>query len=216
MKDYFKFGDIISFMIKAVIFDLGGVIVSSEVEKIKNIIAKYLGVEENEFDEFLAKYQSDLTKGNISLTDVYKDAIKHFHLQRLSPQSVVNEHLKIFQKILENLNDNVLDLVTKLKKHYKVVCLVNAESDVVPLVQKRGVYGYFMHAYISTELGMEKPDPKIYMTVLKDLGCKPEESVFIDDKKPNVETAKKLGIHGIWYKNNDELIKQFNNLKLIF
>lgn len=204
------------FMIKAIIFDLGGVVIYPEVEKIKNYIANYIGIDYGAFHDFFGKYNSDLIKGKISLSEVYSEVVKHFQLKKFSAQDMVKEHLKIFQRIIENLDEDVLNLVERLKKNYIVVCLVNAELDVVPLVRKRGIYDYFQHAYISAEMAMEKPDPEIYKAVLNDLGYKPQETVFVDDKESNVIAARRLGIHGILYKNNTELIVELKRLSLSF
>ena len=200
--------------IKVIIFDLGGVIVSAKVEKIPNIMSIYMGIEYSRFDEFMGRYKSDLTKGKISLIDVYSKIIKQSGLKNLDAEDVVDKHLKIFRKIIEDLNEEVLSLVKKLREDYLVVCLVNAESDVVPLVKKRGIYDYFEHAYISTELKMEKPNKEIYSTVLNDLNCRAEEAIFIDDKEDNVNSARRVGINSILYKNFRRLKKDLKILGL--
>ncbi len=200
--------------IKVIIFDLGGVIVSSRVEKIPNIISDYLGIEYSQFDDLMGKYKSDLTKGKISLIDVYSKVIKQFGLNNLDAKDVVDKHLEIFQKTIEDLDEEVLSLVKKLRESYSVVCLVNAEPDVVPLVRKRGVYDYFEHAYISTELRMEKPNKEIYSAVLNDLNRRAEEAIFVDDKEDNVNSARGMGINSILYKNFRQLKKDLKILGL--
>ena len=187
--------------IKVIIFDLGGVIVSSKVEEILNIISDYIKIEYDRLDDFMGKYKSDLTKGKISLIDVYSKATKHFRLKNLDAKDITDKHLEIFQKTIEDLNEKVLSLVKKLRKNYSVVCLVDTELDVVPLARKRGLYDYFEHAYISTELGMEKPNKEIYSVVLNDLNCRAEEAIFIDDKEDNVNSSREMGINSILYKN---------------
>ncbi len=200
--------------IKVIIFDLGGIIVSSKVGKIFSIVSDYIGIEYSQLDDFMGKYKSDLTKGKISLIDVYSKIIKQFGLKNLGAKDVVDKHLEIFQKIIENLNEKVLSLVKKLRENYSVVCLVNAELDIVPLVKKRGIYDYFEHAYISTELKMEKPNKEIYSAVLNDLNCRAEEAIFIDDKEDNVNSARMVGINSILYKNFRQLKKDLKILGL--
>ncbi len=195
-------------MIKAIIFDIGGVIISPEIEKINNIIADYFGIEYPQFNDFIKKYKLDLTKGKISLIKVYSKLTEQFGLKRLSAQDIVNKHLEIYQKIISNLNEGVISIIKRLKKKYLIVCLVNAELDVIPLAKKGGLYDYFNRTYISTELGMKKPDAEIYLTVLKDLGLTPKEVIFIDDKEENVNAAKRMSINGIHYKYGDDLEKE--------
>lgn len=56
--------------------------------------------------------------------------------------------------------------------------------------------------FVSYELGLLKPDKAIYQSVLAKLNVKPEEVIFIDDKRENVEAAKSLGINGIVFDRN--------------
>ena len=51
---------------------------------------------------------------------------------------------------------------------------------------------------------MIKPDPNIYRTLLDTYDLKEEECVFIDDRKENVEAAKKLGFHGIRFESYEQ------------
>src|SRR5579885_1973241 len=55
-------------------------------------------------------------------------------------------------------------------------------------------------AILSHEVGLRKPDPAIYRKALALSGTEPEETVFVDDLKPNVDAAKKLGIRAIRFR----------------
>ena len=69
-------------------------------------------------------------------------------------------------------------------------------------------------AFTSYDLGLLKPDPLIYQVVLQKLGAKPQEVIFIDDKKKNVEAAKSLGILGIVFKRDtlkEDILKLISN-----
>ncbi len=201
--------------IKLIIFDLGGVVVSPEVEEIPRTMASHTEIEYNQFNDFLAEHKPDLAKGKISLADFYKELVKHFKPRRLDADDIVNKHLEVFKEIIKELNTEVLSVIEELKKNYSVVCLANAEVDVVPLVRKRGVYDYFDKAYISTELGMRKPDPEIYKLILKEFSCKPGEAVFIEDLKENVDSAREIGINSIQYKDFRYFKKEINKLGLL-
>jgi HAD superfamily hydrolase (TIGR01509 family) len=49
---------------------------------------------------------------------------------------------------------------------------------------------------------MAKPDPAIYLDVLKRLGAEPYQAVFVDDLQENIDTANWLGMHGIVFENS--------------
>jgi putative hydrolase of the HAD superfamily len=57
----------------------------------------------------------------------------------------------------------------------------------------------------SFQLGIAKPDPAIYRHTLDELGSRPEETLFIDDKRENVEAARALGIQAIQYSTVERL-----------
>ena len=61
---------------------------------------------------------------------------------------------------------------------------------------------------------MIKPDPNIYKLLIKTYELTPQNTVFIDDKRVNVEAAKELGIQGIHFKNASKLREDLRKLKL--
>jgi HAD superfamily hydrolase (TIGR01509 family) len=54
----------------------------------------------------------------------------------------------------------------------------------------------------SAEVGLAKPDPRIYQLVLDKLGVKAGQAIFVDDFQANVDAANSLGIHGVSFKNS--------------
>ena len=65
---------------------------------------------------------------------------------------------------------------------------------------------------VSAVVELIKPDPNIYRILLKTYGLKAEECVFIDDRRENVETAKKLGFHGICFESFEQATAQLEEL----
>lgn len=57
-----------------------------------------------------------------------------------------------------------------------------------------------------------KPDPEIYRRLLDRYSLKPEESVFIDDTKANVEAAEALGLHGICFQTREQAVEELRAL----
>jgi putative hydrolase of the HAD superfamily len=85
--------------------------------------------------------------------------------------------------ILSNMGDNVLE---NMKREFDWL----ARFDVL-------VWSY--------QLLMAKPDPAIYRHVLKELGTRPEETLFLDDKLVNIEAARALGIQAIEFSTVERL-----------
>ena len=85
--------------------------------------------------------------------------------------------------ILSNMGDSVLDHI--LSQHDWI-----QRFDVL-------VWSY--------QLGIAKPDPAIYRQTLAQLGTRPEETLFIDDKRENIEAARALGIRSIEFSTVEQL-----------
>lgn len=66
---------------------------------------------------------------------------------------------------------------------------------------------HFEKAYLSHELHLRKPQPKIYTYVLNDAGLQPDETLFVDDRAENVAAAAALGLHTILHPANTPLTK---------
>ena len=92
-------------------------------------------------------------------------------------------------------------LIQELRRGRVVACLTNTEVEVGRLNRERGLFAHFDRAFLSTELGLHKPDRAIFERVLADLGCTPPEAVFTDDKLENVAGARATGMHAIHYRD---------------
>ncbi len=78
----------------------------------------------------------------------------------------------------------------------RLALLSNAGPDFGSYFRHGPLGDFFSACYVSGELGLLKPDPKIYQHVLDDLGISAAEAVFIDDREANVRGAQALGITG--------------------
>ena len=66
----------------------------------------------------------------------------------------------------------------------------------------------------SHEVGLAKPDPRVYALLCAELGVEPAQLVFLDDKAPNVAAARALGIHGVLHVSAAESIATVSALIL--
>ena len=72
----------------------------------------------------------------------------------------------------------------------------------------------FNAVIVSCDVGIRKPNPKIYKLVLKKLKLPAKNTVFIDNQKWNIKPAKKLGMNTILFKNNKQTLKELKKLKV--
>ena len=90
--------------------------------------------------------------------------------------------------------------------------LSNIDDRYAKLIRDFGFYEPFEPCLLSCEMGLRKPDPKVYELLLKTMDLPANEIVFIDDKADNVEAAKTTGIDAIVFESleqlKDELLKR--------
>jgi FMN phosphatase YigB (HAD superfamily) len=104
-------------------------------------------------------------------------------------------------------------LLKKTAKNVPTYLLSNTNAMHIDFIRERYEFPSVVRgAILSHELGLRKPDPAIYRAALKMSGTKAEETVFVDDLKPNVESAKKLGLIAIRFKTADDLRRRFETL----
>jgi putative hydrolase of the HAD superfamily len=65
---------------------------------------------------------------------------------------------------------------------------------------------------ISAEVGLAKPDQRIYQLALDRLGVEAEQTIFIDDFDENIQGARDLGIHGIHFQNPQIVMEELKDL----
>lgn len=114
---------------------------------------------------------------------------------------------------LSYVDQAVVDLLFKLKGKYRLGLLSNSHAEEIrPILNHHDFIALFDEVIISAEVELAKPDPEIFTLALKLLNVLPEETIFVDDSKRNIEAAELIGITGIWYVGIDSLQDQLRNL----
>lgn len=170
-------------VIKAIIFDFFGVVCSDEYwDAVKQT--------EGRTDEFL-QLADDVSLGKISWGDF---------VAKLADKTGKPEHELVAGYASQKINLPLLALIQKLHGRYKIALLTNASRETIDLLtQDVPLADTFHEVIVSSDIGLLKPDPKIYQFALRRLGTKPEETIFIDDASRYVLAAQALGIKGMVY-----------------
>lgn len=195
--------------IKAIIFDLGGVILNidydltiKEFEKIgvQNSTSYYSKSEQK-------KLFDDLETGKISEKE-FIDSVK------LKTNNASDDQIKnAWNKMILNLPLERLLFIKSMMCNYQTFLLSNTNSIHISCF-KNGLgasewklfESVFNKIYFSYEIGMRKPSAKIFEYVLKDNHLQAENVLFIDDSIQHINAAKKIGIITHHLKDNEDLI----------
>ena len=199
-------------MIKAVIFDFGRVICSFDNAKFIEGISKYTDRSVLELREILSgtsKIWLNYEMGVISSNEFFEKVAGMGRLKLSKKQFI-----KIFSDIFIPI-ETTYDLVRRLKPNYKLGMLSNTsewhfEYGIKPV----DIFNLFDAVTLSYEIKAMKPDKKLYSDILFKLKAKPEESVFIDDLKENIEGAEAVGIKGVQYLSYEKTIEGLRSLDI--
>ncbi|MEK9173697.1 MAG: HAD family phosphatase [Patescibacteria group bacterium] len=111
------------------------------------------------------------------------------------------------------LNTELISLIQKLKTlGYPIALLSNYTSTLRHKLTKHTIESLFDHIIISSEVGLQKPDPEIFYRTFKALGIQPEEAIFIDDSPKSLSTAAEVGYHPIRFIDNHRLVQELHKL----
>jgi HAD superfamily hydrolase (TIGR01509 family) len=108
------------------------------------------------------------------------------------------------------LNQELLDLIKKLRPKYKIGILSNAGQDFIEeALKQNGVSDLFDIIITSSKSGFVKPQPEIFELILEELKLEPNQALFIDDSSSNAQAAKELGLTSVLYKGLENLNGEF-------
>ncbi|MFX0001121.1 MAG: HAD family hydrolase [Candidatus Hodarchaeota archaeon] len=202
--------------VKAIMFDLGGVVVDLDFSNFYNTIITQSPLNKPQTPIMLEFFrQSDIYhQGNMTDDEFYQLACDILQVCMVNQ----SEFFNAFNSIISDINLEVIEIIKKIhdSNRYKLIALSNVNSSHWNFILKKkwDFLDYFDELILSHEIHMIKPDPKTFEYAIKKAGCKPKQIVFIDDGLNNIRSAKQLGIIGIKYTTTDNLIEEFNKLKI--
>ncbi|MFA5778480.1 MAG: HAD family phosphatase [Candidatus Paceibacterota bacterium] len=208
-------------MIKALIFDVGGVLLLAKDTKKrtdKNLLTSYKEV--CFLLEDIDKTPDEIFKDTIdiyrksSTGEISKEETLELYSQTLGIPSKKIEELfeDLYKKnVIENkgLYEFILDLKTG---GYAVAILSTQFHLSKNILIPPKYYEDFDALEISCDDGLKKPDQKCFMSILEKLNIKPEESIFIDDKQENLDAAENLGMKSLIFKDNEQFFEDLKKL----
>ncbi|MBM3905502.1 MAG: HAD family phosphatase [Thaumarchaeota archaeon] len=185
-------------MKKIIFFDLGGVLLNWQDDWLYEEISKQTKISKHKIIQDFESHISLLFTGKISEIEFWQKTVGNLIINH----NIISE---TFQKYA-SLNENILGLANYLKKcNHEIGILSNITPEtrkVLPDIW----FTNFDHVYFSNEIGLAKPDPKIFDYLLEK--HQHSEIFLIDDKKENTDVAKMHGINAILYDGQGDLISQ--------
>jgi epoxide hydrolase-like predicted phosphatase len=195
--------------IKAVFFDLGGVIVRTEFQAPRQQLAERLGMEYEDLSKIVFDSDSGIraSMGEITSADHWALVLKRLK-RPASEISLIRDEF-----FAGDIVDRTLvEYIRSLRGKYKTGLISNAWSDLRDFVVREKFDDAFDTMIISAEVGAMKPEPKIFQIALEQFGVKPKEAVFVDDFYINIEGCEKVGMKRIHFKDVESTLQQLKKL----
>ena len=198
--------------IKAILFDVGGVLALGENSRLENgkfipsgvhlNMAKKLNISIDQYiDSIDTAYVSAIT-GKLSKKEVIETLSKNFGV---SSKKLKRLYIDSYKKNFKQ-NKELFNKLFKLKKQgYKIAILSDQWFLSKEALMPKKLYKNFDEIIVSCNVGIRKPNMEIYQLAVKELKISPKEILFIDNQKWNISPAKKLGMKTILFKSNKQL-----------
>ena len=181
---------------KNVVFDLGRVVFAQDPAK-----------STAEFKQFFSyvsltpmpQFWTDYDMGVLSFEQVaeelaaYRGVEPEFAREMITIAIGKQETIRPTEKLIDELK----------AAGYKLYVLSNMSREFIDFLRKQKVYENFDGDVVSCEVGIVKPMPEIYDLLLERFDLAPAETIFIDDRKENVDAAAAKGIATFHFDRND-------------
>jgi putative hydrolase of the HAD superfamily len=190
-------------VLRAVVFDYGIVLTGPpDVEAWANLL-RITGLPQERFEPLYWANRPALDEGKLTGIGYWQKFLREAGL----PPNHAGELNRWDARLWTVENPVMVAWQRKLKQRGLLTAILSNISDnVLESVEREFDWIHRFDVLVwSYQLGIIKPNPAIYRYTLGKLGTQPEETLFIDDKRPNVEAARALGIQAIEYSSVEQL-----------
>jgi len=198
-------------MIKAFVFDFGGVLVRTEDYGPRHTWDERLGLPVGSVER--AVHHSDLwiqtQLGRITYQAYWEGVAEILYMRKEDIPELRRDYFSG-----DRLNYRLVALIRELREQgYPMALLSNEAVQLRDRLRELELHDLFDHVLISAEIGMMKPDPTAFRVALHALQVRPHEAVFVDDALPNIRGAQQLGIHAILFRGSTDLRDELKKLR---
>ena len=177
--------------VKAVIFDCFGVLITIGRDLLHQTYPQ--------FSDQLTELERKSDSGLVSRSEFYNSVVT---ITGISMDDAMNKYYSV-----ENYNQSSIDLIKQVKApgRYKIGLLSNIGhgwlDDFLPIMNSMNLFDAVI---LSSDIGITKPDPKIFELMAEKLGVNTDECIMIDDTPVNIASAINTGMQGIIFDSIDQ------------
>lgn len=198
-------------MIKAILFDVGGVIVThgSQIDSFAKIFRTN---DKEKLWKNINHLVGPLCSGDISEAEYWKRVAKS---ENINPSDIPENLWNLNYAETTIVDQDILLFIKTLRKKYKTILISNTLKAHAEINIKRGVFEHFDDVVNSFEVHLSKDTIEIFNLALKRNKLTPDECIFIDDIQKFLDIGNSIGIKGVLYQNIIQLKNDLNNLGIV-
>jgi putative hydrolase of the HAD superfamily len=195
--------------VEVVVFDLGNVIVEFDHRTVSHRLSQSSPRLEGEIFEvlFRSELSEDYGSGRVSSLEFYRRCRDRLQLE------VDFEEFRAVWSDIFSLNREVAEYVDELGARVRLFLLSNTNEMHYDHISRHfGVAGLFDEVLLSYQLGVRKPDPRIWQEALRRAGVSASACAYVDDIEEYVEVARELGLRGVHFRGAEALRRELEGL----
>jgi epoxide hydrolase-like predicted phosphatase len=195
--------------VRAVVFDIGGVLEFTPYLGVRERWEEQLGLQPGELD---ARTRGVWEAGSVGALSEREVTLRVGELLGLDETQVEAFMRDLWTEYLGSLNVELAEYCRGLRPRYQTAIISNSFVGARTREQERYHFDEITDLLVySHEVGIAKPDPRIYQLACARLGVRPGETVFVDDNQLMVDGARAAGIQAILFEDNAQAIAEIED-----
>lgn len=199
--------------IKAIFFDLGGVVVTDLFPLMESYLSGLSGKPFSQVKEIRKQYWQDYELGRMDGIEFFQRQIDDLGID-LDPEAVMAKSFELIK-----VRPEVLEIIKALRASgkYDLGVLSNNTDEWSDYVENDLGLGEYFDAWISSShVHVKKPDKEIFDIAASRLGLKNSECLFIDNMERNTDAAEAAGMRGLHYTCPEKLVEGLKQIGIEF
>ena len=197
-----------------VVFDLGGVLIDWDP---RHLYRKLFAGDETAMEHFLATVCTHEWNRGQDAGRTFAEGASLLKAEHPDKAGLIDAYCARFDEMMPGPIAGSVEILADLKSSgVPLYCLTNFSAETYPPTFERFEFlRWFRGVVVSGEVGIIKPDPRMYELLLERFAIDPQRAVYIDDVAANVGAARPFGIHAIHFTTPAELRAELVELGLL-
>jgi putative hydrolase of the HAD superfamily len=198
--------------IRAILLDYGEVLCQRPKAEALHDMASELGMDPARFIQLYGTRRDPYDQGVMSPEEYWNDFARRIGVK--VDAKTIGRLRKLDTEMWSVTCAGMTEWVGMLKDAGVITALLsNMQHDMGAYARKNFEwFGTFDHQFLSCEVGLIKPDPAIFKHCIERMGVPARETLFIDDREPNVNSARAVGIRAIQFQNVEQLRQELSEI----